>query len=131
MTEQASKLMKEHYDFKDLVALMELLRSEEGCPWDRAQTHESIRKNLIEECYEAIEGIDRKDDELLCEELGDILLQVVFHTVIETENNNFRLDDVSHVGFLCSALCEALNMPRTAMCQFRCRGMYLVQHHLM
>ena len=74
MTEQASKLMKEHYDFKDLVALMALLRSEEGCPWDRAQTHESIRKNLIEECYEAIEGIDRKDDELLCEELGDILL---------------------------------------------------------
>mgnify|MGYP000672949711 CR=1 FL=1 len=73
MTEQASKLMKEHYDFKDLVALMELLRSEEGCPWDRVQTHESIRKNLIEECYEAIEGIDRKDDELLCEELGDIL----------------------------------------------------------
>ena len=50
MTEQASKLMKEHYDFKDLVALMALLRSEEGCPWDRAQTHESIRKNLIEEC---------------------------------------------------------------------------------
>ena len=84
MTEQASKLMKEHYDFKDLVALMELLRSEEGCPWDRAQTHESIRKNLIEECYEAIEGIDRKDDELLCEELGDILLQVVFHAQIET-----------------------------------------------
>ena len=94
MTEQASKLMKEHYDFKDLVALMELLRSEEGCPWDRAQTHESIRKNLIEECYEAIEGIDRKDDELLCEELGDILLQVVFHAQIAQDEGAFTMERV-------------------------------------
>ena len=94
MTNQASKLIKEHYDFKDLVALVALLRSEEGCPWDQVQTHESIRKNMIEECYEAVEGIDRKDDTLLCEELGDILLQVVFHAQIACDEGAFKIEEV-------------------------------------
>ncbi|MBQ3824308.1 MAG: nucleoside triphosphate pyrophosphohydrolase, partial [Clostridia bacterium] len=73
---------EEKFGFEDLVAIMSLLRSEEGCPWDREQNHASIRQNLIEECYEAVEAIDRKDDVLLCEEIGDVLMQVVFHAEI-------------------------------------------------
>lgn len=93
MEERAKALIKEHYDFEDIVAIMALLRSENGCPWDREQTHESIRKNLIEECYEAVEGIDKKDPELLCEELGDLLLQVVFHARISEDENEFSIYD--------------------------------------
>ena len=87
-------MVKEYYTFEDLCAIMTLLRSENGCPWDRAQTHESIRKNLIEECYEALEGIDRADDALLKEELGDILLQIVFHAQIAKEGARFDMDGV-------------------------------------
>ncbi|MCX7614313.1 MAG: nucleoside triphosphate pyrophosphohydrolase [Clostridiales bacterium] len=86
---------KEHYDFYDLVKVLELLRSENGCPWDKEQTHESIRRNFIEEVYEAIEAIDEKNTSLLCEELGDVLLQVVFHTEIEKENGRFDINDVT------------------------------------
>ena len=114
-------LAKDSFDINDLADIVVILRSENGCPWDKVQTHKSIKKDFLEEVYEVMEAIDCDSPEMMREELGDVLLQVVFHTVIETENNNFRLDDVSHVGFLCSALCEALNMPRTAMCQFRCR----------
>ena len=70
---------KERYGVADLVAIMELLRSPEGCPWDREQDHASIRRNLIEEAYEAAEAIDLDDKAALCEELGDVLLQIVFH----------------------------------------------------
>ena len=85
---------KEHFDFEDLNELIALLRSPEGCPWDREQTHESIRNNFVEEAYEVCEGIDRKDDKLLCEELGDVLLQVVFHTSIATDEKRFSMEDV-------------------------------------
>ena len=85
---------KKSYNIDDLLSIMRLLRREGGCPWDWEQTHESIRGNVIEEAYEVAEAIDHNSKEELCEELGDLLLQVVFHTVIETENNNFRLDDV-------------------------------------
>lgn len=85
---------KEHFDFADLNELIALLRSPEGCPWDREQTHESIRNNFVEEAYEVCEGIDRKDDKLLCEELGDVLLQVVFHTSIATDEKRFSMEDV-------------------------------------
>ena len=87
---------KQCYAFEDLVTLIEVLRSEEGCPWDREQTHKSIRKDLIEETYEVIEAIDTEDPTLLREELGDLLLQVVFHARIETEENRFDIDDVAN-----------------------------------
>lgn len=86
---------KQKYTVEDLVAIMRLLRSENGCPWDKVQTHESIRKNLIEETYEAVEAIDRKDSHLLCEELGDVLMQVVFHAQIEAEKQVFDFSDVA------------------------------------
>lgn len=86
---------KEKYDFQDLVAIMKILRGEGGCPWDREQTHQSIRQNFIEETYEVIEAIDTEDTELLKEELGDILLQVVFHSEIEQEQGRFDIDDVA------------------------------------
>ena len=68
---------KEKYNIYDLVEIMRVLRSEGGCPWDIKQTHESIKKNLIEETYETIEAINKKDPDMLREELGDVLMQVV------------------------------------------------------
>lgn len=86
---------KEKYDVGDLVEIMRILRSENGCPWDKEQTHESIRKNLIEETYEAVEAIDSHDMPLLREELGDVLLQVVFHARISEEEGSFDFSDVA------------------------------------
>lgn len=80
--------------FLELVSIMQRLRSENGCIWDREQTHQSIKKNLIEESYEALEAIEDKDYRGLKEELGDILLQVVFHSRIAEEENNFNINDV-------------------------------------
>ena len=74
---------------------MALLRAEDGCPWDREQTHESIRANFSEETYEVIEAIDTKDSALLREELGDVLMQVVFHARISEEEGDFTFDDVA------------------------------------
>lgn len=85
---------KERYDISDLRAIFAYLRSENGCPWDRVQTHESIRGNLIEETYEVIEALDKKNPKLLREELGDLLLQVMFHAKMEEEAGNFDFDDV-------------------------------------
>ena len=93
---------KERYSIEDLTEIMSLLRSENGCPWDKEQTHESIRKNFIEETYEAVEAIDCNDPEMLREELGDVLLQVVFHTQMEKEKGNFDFDDV------CDGICKKL-----------------------
>ena len=90
------------HDFSSLVRIMALLRAEDGCPWDREQTHESIRANMIEETYEVVEAIDRKDSAMLCEELGDVLLQVVFHAQMEEEENGFDFDDV------CDGICQKL-----------------------
>ena len=87
---------KEHYDFEDLVLLVEVLRSEQGCPWDREQTHKSIRKDFIEETYEVIEAIDTDNPVLLREELGDVLLQVVFHARIGEEEGAFAVADVTN-----------------------------------
>ncbi len=78
----------------DLLTIMRVLRSENGCPWDKVQTHESIRMNFVEEVYEALEAIDQKDAALLREELGDVLLQVVFHARIEEEKDSFDFSDV-------------------------------------
>ncbi len=88
-------LEKDRYDFEDLILILEVLRSEQGCPWDREQDHKSIRKDFIEETYEVIEAIDTEDPVLLREELGDVLLQVVFHAQIETEQGVFNIHDVS------------------------------------
>lgn len=86
---------KQSYTVDDLVEIMRILRSEDGCPWDREQTHESIRKNFIEETYEAIEAINKQDSHLLCEELGDVLMQVVFHAQMEAEKQVFDFSDVA------------------------------------
>ena len=75
--------LKEKYEFDDLVKIMRVLRGPGGCPWDAEQTHASIRKNFIEETYEAIEAIDAQDPVLLQEELGDVLLQVIYHAAME------------------------------------------------
>ena len=84
------------YTFEDLVTVVELLRSEGGCPWDMEQTHKSIRNDFIEETYEVIEAIDTEDPVLLREELGDVLLQVVFHARIEQEKDVFGMEEVSN-----------------------------------
>lgn len=80
---------KAQYTIDDLLEILTILRSPEGCPWDREQDHKSIRRDFLEECYEAIEAIDTEDTALLCEELGDVLLQVVFHCEIERERGSF------------------------------------------
>ena len=85
---------KAHYTFSDFIDLVEILRSEQGCPWDREQDHQSIRKGLIEETYEVVEAIDNADPVLLREELGDLLLQIVFHAQIEREAGRFEMGDV-------------------------------------
>lgn len=87
-------MKKDKYTFKDLVKIMKILRSENGCPWDREQTHESLKKYLIEEAYEVVEAIDKKNMDMLCEELGDLLLQVVFHARIAEEDGKFNIYDV-------------------------------------
>jgi tetrapyrrole methylase family protein/MazG family protein len=93
---------KEHYSINDLLDIVRLLRGEGGCPWDREQTHKSIKSDFIEETCEAIEAIDLEDADLLREELGDVLLQVVFHCRIEEETGSFTFDDV------CDEICKKL-----------------------
>lgn len=93
---------KDKYTFNDLVEILRILRRPGGCPWDREQTHESIRRNFIEETYEAIEAIDNKDSELLCEELGDVMLQVVFHAQISEDEGEFDINEV------CDGVCKKL-----------------------
>ncbi len=85
---------KEHYDLGDLLTVMTLLRSEDGCPWDREQDHHSIRPSLIEETYEVVEAIDNDDPVLLREELGDLLFQIVFHAELAAEDGLFEMSDV-------------------------------------
>ena len=85
---------KDRYYFADLQRLVEVLRAPGGCPWDGAQTHLSIRRNFLEEAYEACEGFDLDDASRMREELGDVLLQVLFHTDIERAAGRFDLNDV-------------------------------------
>ncbi len=93
---------KDKYYINDLIDIVRLLRSEGGCPWDIEQTHQSIRQDFLEETCEVLEAIDLNDSDLLCEELGDVLLQVVFHCRIEEENNSFKFDDI------CDGICKKL-----------------------
>lgn len=93
---------KDKYTAADLVKIIALLRAPGGCPWDREQTHESIRKNFIEETYEVVEAINKKSPEMLREELGDVLLQIVLHTQMATEEGVFTFDDV------CDGICKKL-----------------------
>ena len=93
---------KDAYCIDDLVRIMRILRAPDGCPWDRVQTHESIRQNFIEETYEVIEAIDKGDAPLLKEELGDVLMQVIFHSLMEEEEGRFSFDDV------CNDVCQKL-----------------------
>ncbi len=85
---------KEDFTFDEFAELVRVLRAPDGCPWDRAQTHRSIRNNFIEETYEAVEGIDRDDPSILREELGDVMLQVLLHAAMEEESGNFSIGDV-------------------------------------
>lgn len=82
-------------NIKSLIRTIEILRSPDGCPWDREQTHKSLRENLLQETYEALDAIDKGDDDNLKEELGDVLLQVVLHSQIASEENKFTIDDVA------------------------------------
>ena len=79
----------------ELIGVIAKLRSPEGCPWDRAQTHSSLRSNMLEEAYEAVDAIDDGDMPHLREELGDVLLQVLLHSQIASENGDFTIDDVA------------------------------------
>ncbi len=83
------------YGMDDLVALLRILRAPGGCPWDREQTHASNRRNFLEEAYEAAEAFDRDDPAMMCEELGDMLMQVLFNSHIEEDAGRFTTDDVT------------------------------------
>ncbi|MFH1566751.1 MAG: nucleoside triphosphate pyrophosphohydrolase [Gemmatimonadota bacterium] len=91
-----------HPRFEELVQIMARLRAPDGCPWDREQTHATLRSYLLEESHEAIEAVDAGDDGALCEELGDVLLQIVFHAQIAAEQGRFTIDDV------CGAIADKL-----------------------
>lgn len=86
---------KSFYTVQDLPEIVRILRGPGGCPWDQAQTHESIRRDFLEEVYEVMEAIERKDPAALKEELGDVMLQVAFHTVLEDETGGLTLDEVA------------------------------------
>ena len=85
---------KSRYDWADFLQVMALLRAPGGCPWDAQQTHDSIRRNFLEETYEALDALDRDDPQAMCEELGDVLMQAAFHAQIEAERGRFTMDDV-------------------------------------
>jgi tetrapyrrole methylase family protein/MazG family protein len=87
-------LSEDASQFDTLVDIIARLRAPDGCPWDRKQTHTSLRENLLEECYEALEALDEGDPGKLCDELGDLLMQVVLHAQIATEAEEFKLGDV-------------------------------------
>lgn len=84
-----------HKNLEELIEVIRVLRSENGCPWDREQTHTSLRPNMIEEAYEAVDAIDEKDPAHLREELGDVLLQVLLHSQIASESGEFDIEDVA------------------------------------
>ena len=89
---------KESYDLRDFIALIDYLRSPKGCPWDREQTHESIRRNVLEEAYEVCEAIDEGSPEHLCEELGDLLMQVIFHASMSKDEGGFDMDAIADMA---------------------------------
>lgn len=87
-------MKKNKYNMTDLNNVMESLLAENGCPWDKVQTHETLKNYLIEESYEVVEAIDNKDSENLCEELGDVLFQIIFHSKLAERENKFDFSDV-------------------------------------
>lgn len=93
---------KSRYTYEDLVKILRILRAPDGCPWDREQTHLSNRRNFLEEAYEAAEAFDRDDSALMCEELGDMLMQVLFNIHIEEDLGRFTTEDVT------TKICEKL-----------------------
>lgn len=93
---------KKEFSFSDFVYILKRLRAEDGCPWDRAQTHQSIRINAIEEAYELVDAIDSDDRDKILEETGDVLMQAVFHALIEEDRGRFGTDE------MISAVCEKL-----------------------
>lgn len=95
-------MLKEKYGFNELLDIMARLRGENGCPWDREQTHDSLKRYLIEETYEVLEALDTGDMARISDELGDLLLQIVFHAQIARENGDFDMDDV--VSGICRKL---------------------------
>ena len=95
-------LEKKSFSYNDVIEILSALRGENGCPWDKAQTHESIRSNLIEEAYELVDAIDQGDKDKIIEETGDVLLQAVFHMTIAKEEGEFDFSDVH------DALCKKL-----------------------
>ena len=98
---------KAPYTAEQLLEILRILRDpENGCPWDKVQTHASIRKNFLEETCEALEAIDADDPVLMQEELGDVLMQVAFHAVMEEERGHFTFEDV------CREVCENASLPR-------------------
>lgn len=99
---EQTALLKDNYTIDELLEIMSFLRSEQGCPWDREQTHQSLRENMIEEAYETVDAIDSGSPERLCDELGDVLMQVVFHAQMASEQNRFNFSDV--VAAICRKL---------------------------
>lgn len=95
MIQMKLKKKEDKYSLKELYHIIELLRSPEGCPWDRVQTHETLIKPMIEEAYEAVDAIKKQSSEKLCEELGDVLLQVIFHAILAKEEGSFDFDDIT------------------------------------
>ena len=85
---------KSRYDYEDFLTVMRLLRGPGGCPWDAEQTHQSIRRNFLEETYEVIDALDKDSAPDMCEELGDVFMQVVFHAIMEEERGRFTMADV-------------------------------------
>ena len=94
--------MKKNYELKDLETIMDTLLGENGCAWDKEQTHETLKKHLLEESYEVIGAIEANDTDNLCEELGDLLLQVVFHTKLAEKEKQFTMEDV--IAGICQKL---------------------------
>lgn len=94
MGKELNKSEGKKYSYEDFLDIIAKLRAPGGCPWDQKQTHESLKKCLLEESDEVLEAIDNRDDENLCEELGDVLLQVVMHAQIAAEEGRFTMEDV-------------------------------------
>lgn len=87
-------MQKKKYSIEDLLEILRRLRGENGCPWDKVQTHDSIKNCMIEESYEAIDALEKGDDKMFANELGDLLFQVVFHSILAQERGAFTFDDV-------------------------------------
>ena len=95
MIEVKTKGENEKYNLEELYEILRLLRSPEGCPWDRVQTHETLIKPMIEEAYEAVDAIEKHSRDKLVEELGDVLLQVIMHSIIAEESGEYTFEDVT------------------------------------